>query len=60
MHGFSSGVQRRAAAHGEIALGVRLREDAAGPEGGVHLNPPPRTRWTLREGDEVVVLTRYA
>lgn len=52
-------MQRRAASHGEIALGVRLQAEEAGPEGGLHLNPPPQTRWRLGEEDEVVVLTRY-
>ena len=57
-HSFAE-VQNAAALHGEIALGVRLEEAAAGLDGGVRLNPPRTARWTLGPADEVVVLTTY-
>ncbi len=52
-------LQERAAAHGEVALGVRLSADASGWNAGVRLNPPKEQRWTLAPGDEVVVLATY-
>jgi ion channel POLLUX/CASTOR len=52
-------LQERAAAHGEIALGVRPAASAGGWNAGVRLNPPKEQRWTLTEADEVVVLTTY-
>ena len=51
-------VQRQAAAHGEIALGVRLSKSEA--VGGIHLNPSPKTRWSLKAADKIIVLTRYS
>jgi hypothetical protein len=47
-------VQRIAAAHGEIALGMR-RCPAAG--GGLALNPDRDAAWSVEPGDEAVVLT---
>lgn len=52
-------VRQRTAASGEIALGVRLQAQEDGPYGGIHLNPPPLTRFTLQPADEIVILTEY-
>lgn len=53
-------VQQRAAAGGEVALGVRLHREAERVSGGVQLNPSQATAWTFQAQDRIVVLTRYA
>jgi ion channel POLLUX/CASTOR len=50
-------IEARAAARGEIALGVRIA--ARRETGGIALNPPKQQRWTLQPGDEIVSLTTY-
>jgi hypothetical protein len=50
-------LEERVAAHGDVALGVRLRPDEAGRAPTLLLNPPREQRWTLAADDEVVVLT---
>ncbi len=47
-----------AARRGETALGVRLAQRPDRP-GGVTLNPSAGHGWTLRPGDELVVLASY-
>lgn len=44
---------------GEIALGVRVCHDGIPGGEWVYLNPPWDQEWTLREGDELVVLATY-
>jgi ion channel POLLUX/CASTOR len=53
-------LQHRAAAHGEIALGVRIDAQGRIPGGGVSLNPDRSRSWRLSAEDEVVVLTTYS
>lgn len=53
-------LQEKAAARGEVALGVRLNAGAGAWTSGVRLNPPREQRWTLAPADEVVVLATYA
>jgi hypothetical protein len=50
-------LEERVAAHGDVALGVRLRPDEAGRAPTLLLNQPREQRWTLAADDEVVVLT---
>ena len=52
-------LQRRAAARGEIALGIRVEAEIRTVRGGVHLNPDRESRWQLGIDDEIVVLATY-
>jgi hypothetical protein len=52
-------IERRAAARGETALGVRLESSPLRATGGLHLNPPRSQAWTLGPEDDIVVLTTY-
>ena len=52
-------IERKAAAHGEIALGVRAHDSHTGLAGGVALNPSRDRSFALTAADEIVVLTTY-
>ena len=52
-------LQARAAAHGEIALGVRIDAEER-TSGGVYLNPDRSRSWYLSPEDEVIVLTTFS
>lgn len=51
-------MQRRAREHGVVALGYRRAVEHAAAHGGVYLNPPRETAWTIDPGDAVIVLMR--
>ena len=53
-------IQQRAAAHDEIAIGVRLDSEERMPTGGVYLNPDRARVWHLTPEDEVVVVTTFS
>ena len=49
-------IQHAVVMRGHIALGLR-RDAESADAGGLRLNPPRDQRWSVAEGDEVVVLT---
>lgn len=49
----------RVSLQGELALGVRLRENEL-LNGGIELNPPKDQRWVFDSQDEIVVLATYS
>ncbi len=51
-------IQRAVAKHNETALGLR-RARGANERAELLINPPRSQRWTLRGGDELVVLANY-
>lgn len=51
-------IQKRAAARGEIALGIRQHVEQTIGSAPLRLNPVKTNHWELKESDEIVVLTR--
>jgi hypothetical protein len=52
-------IEQAAAAHGEIALGVRPHDSRGAFGGGIALNPVRDRSFALTASDEIVVLTTY-
>ncbi len=52
-------IQRRGTRAGEIAIGLRIQETGDQTHPTIYLNPPQQKRWQIKQGDEVIVLTRY-
>jgi hypothetical protein len=53
-------IERAAAAHGEVALGVRAQQDADAHAASVTLNPARERSFALTAADEIVVLALEA
>lgn len=49
-------IQEAVRSRKEIPLGVRIAKESERRSGGVHLNPPPESRWSMGPEDEIVVL----
>lgn len=52
-------VRRAAAEHNETALGLRLSSPDPKADGEILINPAREDRWSLREGDELIVVALY-
>ena len=51
-------IKARLSALGEIALGIRLSSQEQSAQ-NVHLNPKAESKWTLRDADDIVVLSAH-
>ncbi len=52
-------ILHRSAKAGEIAIGLRIQNNPDQVQPEIHLNPGRHKQWHIKDGDEVIVLTRY-